>query len=541
MDLNKILYIIESIFQSLNIDETSIVKNKDSGTVYPVKNFNPDTQQLIKKNATDQDISTITKSKSEEPTTKQSIKKIEASVFQDTKSLPTEKQFSDKFSRLKLHHEFKFSNEFKTNTKLPQKYFTLLERLSNTKFVEGKTTSISDFINQKSGAGIIKSQAGEVLTMVAISMSDNEWHTISQELIKQTSLNGNKGIIDSSWVNAANNNRTAIKILLKANHNTPDIEAVAWDNPDEVNSIGFNYNDKENSTDIFIKVNNKFEQISLKKDDKANLLNTSLNKLNEWDDDFKNSDLDIAKYNNRQQNKLSTFINESSNIFTDKLNQKNIQNALRVGDPSIIIASPETYEQIKKDNKTAFVIRNVNDLTTYTGKDNKLAMIKLIDKVQENLKPMSDEREKLGDFSETLKTDSIEYITNVVDEITTNKKLKDGFYKSMVESLSIKNIFEGKESLVIGNSVFTKANFKDIFKTDNIDELKEKLTIIKPKNKAPYLAYKINTADELIPISTIRINEKPPQSGNFPFIMEIYPEFAKRIKEATINLNERNK
>ena len=39
-----------------NLDEMSIVKNKKSGNVYPVKKFKPQTQTIVKKDATKDDI-----------------------------------------------------------------------------------------------------------------------------------------------------------------------------------------------------------------------------------------------------------------------------------------------------------------------------------------------------------------------------------------------------------------------------------------------------------------------------------------------------
>ena len=39
-----------------NLDEMSIVKNKKSGNVYPVKKYKPQTQTIVKKNATKDDI-----------------------------------------------------------------------------------------------------------------------------------------------------------------------------------------------------------------------------------------------------------------------------------------------------------------------------------------------------------------------------------------------------------------------------------------------------------------------------------------------------
>ena len=43
--------------------ETDIVKNKDSGNIYTVQKHNPNTQDIVKKNASDADIAKVTKDK----------------------------------------------------------------------------------------------------------------------------------------------------------------------------------------------------------------------------------------------------------------------------------------------------------------------------------------------------------------------------------------------------------------------------------------------------------------------------------------------
>ena len=44
-----------------NLNEVDIVKNKNSGNVYPVQTHNPDTQDLIKKDASDDEIEKVKK------------------------------------------------------------------------------------------------------------------------------------------------------------------------------------------------------------------------------------------------------------------------------------------------------------------------------------------------------------------------------------------------------------------------------------------------------------------------------------------------
>ena len=53
-DVNKIIPVVESVYRKLN--EEDLVKNKETGNVYTVKNVNKDKHTLIKKDASKDDI-----------------------------------------------------------------------------------------------------------------------------------------------------------------------------------------------------------------------------------------------------------------------------------------------------------------------------------------------------------------------------------------------------------------------------------------------------------------------------------------------------
>ncbi len=59
------LQVIDELIQ--NLSEVDIVKNKKSGNVYPVRTHNPDTQDLIKKDASKDDIEKVKKDKDDKP------------------------------------------------------------------------------------------------------------------------------------------------------------------------------------------------------------------------------------------------------------------------------------------------------------------------------------------------------------------------------------------------------------------------------------------------------------------------------------------
>lgn len=76
--------------------EDDIVKNKDSGNIYTVKNHNPDTQALVKKNASEEDLEKVKKGEYEGDTDseKKEVKKLsKVSVRNNKEKLQESKQF----------------------------------------------------------------------------------------------------------------------------------------------------------------------------------------------------------------------------------------------------------------------------------------------------------------------------------------------------------------------------------------------------------------------------------------------------------------
>ena len=64
--------------------EADIVKNKDSGNIYTVQKHNPNTQDLVKKNASDDEIAKVTKGKVDKEKSKDSDEKKLTGVSQES-------------------------------------------------------------------------------------------------------------------------------------------------------------------------------------------------------------------------------------------------------------------------------------------------------------------------------------------------------------------------------------------------------------------------------------------------------------------------
>ena len=139
----------------------------------------------------------------------------------------------------------------------PQKYFKVLERLINTKpGPNPKSDSISDFI-KGAGAGMLSSQAGEILTMMLTTMPDEQAEVFSLQVIEVLDRQEGNQILDDSWVKAAMANRQAAINHIKSKYG-PDakITGGCWDVKSEVETMGLSDYDKNKgySTDAYFTV-----------------------------------------------------------------------------------------------------------------------------------------------------------------------------------------------------------------------------------------------------------------------------------------------
>ena len=212
--------------------------------------------------------------------------------------------------------KIKFDDEvFK---KFPKKYVKILERVLNTGIRKYNPDAISkkgkgdyepygaalekkkkldisntplDFTyfgipKQEAGAGATAAQMGEIMTMMFSTLKPKDLLGIEDEKsgkfkagvagqiishLRSLEAKGIQTAIDKSWVEAAIANRNAIFGHLRSEFgNNYEVIANSWDNEKEVESLGLDYEDKQGSTDMFMKVKDK--------DGKVHLMEVSLKK-----------------------------------------------------------------------------------------------------------------------------------------------------------------------------------------------------------------------------------------------------------------------
>ena len=175
----------------------------------------------------------------------------------------------------------------------PEKYVEVLERMINTQGMDDpKQDAVGNFIDG-AGAGMIQSQAGEILTMMLTSIPDDAQaqafaDKIGEVLAQQEAMAKKGGtkpnqILDKSWVKAAMENRASTMDHVRATYG-PDakITSGCWDLKNEVEAMGLPDYEKNKgySTDAYFTVESPNHpegdlllEVSLKKDAKVMFYN----------------------------------------------------------------------------------------------------------------------------------------------------------------------------------------------------------------------------------------------------------------------------
>ena len=134
-------------------------------------------------------------------------------------------------------------------------------------------------------------------------------------------------------------------------------------------------------------------------------------------------------------------------------------------------------------------------------------------------------------FLEKVQTSHREYQTAAIDAVIQNKKIKDGMLSEIRSEFPLKAVGEGEETMAIGAYSLDRSTMKNIFGTSDFEKIKERLTA--EPGAPPFLAYKAEVGDEVIPLAEIVVREDGVgYGGQFKFEMTLDKRFAKRLQKA---------
>ena len=390
--------------------------------------------------------------------------------------------------------------------KFPKKYAKLISRMMNSKRV-GTKPEISTLIS-KGGAGAISAQAGEVLTMMATSMSDDEWESLQNSMLdhEKATIENNpdlkapgKRVINKSWILAAGKSRKAIRDrIMKKYGEGVEISNTAWDTEEDVNAMGWDdYNGSKGfSTDMYVKVTTKdgediMDEVSLKKDVKINFLNSSTGKFREWDEDSVGSEIDAKEYSNKERDSLNKAIEEFGLDLPKPTSRKSAK--------AVWMAMVE---------KT--------DYDTKTGK-------------MTTSNPPTKEEEWIQSHVKQIR----DYTANATRAVVDNPKLKAGMLKDIRKEFPLKSVGEGEETMAIGDLSLDPDTMKELFGTSDFEKIKENL-IVNEDVDPPALAYKAGLEGEMFNVASIVIRQDGVGYGgsSMKFEMQMDKEFANKLKDS---------
>ena len=525
---------------TMDLEEDVWVKNKKSGNVYTVKKANPSTHIEPSKDE-------IEKAGKEE-TPKVQNKQDNGYIGSKDKTLsnidtlkseefnkpltPTDDEFNKKNKKIANPippQPYEFPNDIVKNPKFPKKYLKALERMMNT-IPTGDGTKWFHYSDAPGGAGQISAQAGELMTMMGASMTDDEFKKLTNSLLEHESAlvknnpklkNENSRIITKSWITAAQNNRTAILNNLKNEFPDSEIIATAWDTKNDVESLGMKDYKKNKgfSTDMYIKVKTKdgkeiLKEVSLKKSTLVNFLNSGAGMFSEWDSDLPD-DINQNIYRDTQRNSL---------VKTGNKLKKSVNELLKSNSPQAI--------ELKKviESKGIDFAKALEDTQNGNGSRGKSKVI------LEAIKQLANAGNKDAEAHiRAADTNHRKFQEKAIRAITENPKMKEGMLKEIRSEFPLKAVSDGEETMAIGENSLDRSVMKKIFGTDKYDEIKEKLEA--QTGPPPYLGYRADVGGEVIPLAQINIREDGVgYGGQIKFEMMLDKRFAKILKQANIDM-----
>lgn len=469
----------------------------------------------------------------EKPTTKKNktLRKVNTVKTEEfsREQKPNDAEFSKRNKKFQIGPPpplFKLPSSLLQNPKIPKRHLKALERLINTR-ATAETAKWSHFSDIAGGAGKISAQAGELMTLISTTMDDKQADELFTALMEHESVQikanpklqkENTRIVTKSWIQAAKNNRKAIRKRIEREYPGAQIVAGAWDSEAEVTAMGLaDYKkNKGFSTDAYFKIRTAdgkeiLDEVSLKKSTLVNFLNSGTTLFLDWDPNLpdnvnpkvysKNQRQDLLNFGTKHRKELEKAV-AGNKEFQAMMKSKKVtlEQALT------LLAKGKGSRAVNKVVLTAIKIA--------AEKGSKSAKQYLVDVDKKHRQHQSD----------------------VIKALGSNRKLKQGMLGSIREEFPLKAVGEGEESMAIGPYSLDRAVLKAIFDTSNFEEIREGLFAVTDEDP-PYLAYRAGKKGRVVPIATIVAREDGVgYGGQIKFEMQLDPRFAKILAAANKNV-----
>ena len=468
----------------------------------------------------------------------------------------------------------------------PKKYLKVLQRLLNS---DKRGVTISDFTDA-AGGGTLESTGGEILTMMLTSIEDdNIANQLTETLLEHVKSNGNKNsIISTKWIESAQKCRQSIRDRLDREFGKGNwkVKNTAWDVKEEVEALGMTDYKKNKgfSTDMYLTVETDdgrvvLDEVSLKQSKLANLLNATTGRVQDimirgmgteeqvarYDElheelealkelkpkpkekiqsvegqleDLENEilpdgipdDVNVKVAQERQQKAHEDNVKNNEQELNktlldfDKLSEEEKLEKLRESAKGLNQRDKEKFakQQLAEMNKMIKHIKGGGSLTDYNLKT------KSNQKMMANLYLLTGGKAKEG--WDNIKELSHKHSRDVRDFLLNDEKAKEGLLKSIREDFPLQSLMSGEESMSLGDLSADKGTLKEIFGTDDFDEIQQNLSV-RDNPPPPSIIFTAGSGEQ-IPIAEIKTRPDGIGYGSsWKLEMKLHKDFADKLEE----------
>ena len=478
--------------------------------------------------------------------------------------------------------------------KFPKKYVKVLERIMNTKKTGTFEPNIKSFTDS-SGAGQISSTAGEIMTMMAVSMDEKQFNFLEQKLgehfdnLSDSARDGDL-ILDRDWIESAKGVRKGVSERYDDYYGKGNWEMVgsAWDTKADVEGMGFDYSKKGFSTDAYfrLKVNGEdvLDELSLKKDFDVALSQPGVNEVFYWTlannkDDKKEYDNIVEKLqqvddtgkfvikgkerteiNKRKKELLKKYQNVigkdgnpdvrqnrenlSSEKYLENLTQEQLDLLSTADDFDIpILKKTKTNKYMKALTPELVKLKppiskeQLNDVVRKITKKGGQKYINKATMITSRLLSHLGDKESTKHVEERIGITAKftkAYMKNIVDV----PEIKEGILGTIREKFPLNALMNGEETMALGGVSADKKVMKKIFGTDNYDEVETNLQVAGPNDKGFYqLLYKVKGMDKVVNLAGLRARQRGIGYSTTPnFEMSLHEDFKGELYRSNVSL-----
>lgn len=223
-----------------------------------------------------------------------------------------------------------------------------------------------------------------------------------------------------------------------------------------------------------------------------------------------------------------------------------------------VMAYNTALDLFNDSKSVADSVKTLDDEIKMIMKSNKVSRSEAFDIIEEGARGSGNTR-KLnkvkyfallslgGDVAKQVKQESkeneVKFTTAAIKALNTDPNMKKGMIGDLRRSFPIKDIAEGKETMVVGDTYLSKNVLKHILGTDSWDDISERIEVKEGRNGRIYLAY-ILDADtthtgkpDVIPLADITVRQDGIGYGTaIKHEFKFSAEFGRRLRKANAEL-----